>query len=771
MIDRVEKMRISGGSDRWMSITQVPIRDNAELVTGIVGISRDITKLKNVEEKLREKSEHHRLVIETANDAFISLDSAGLIVAWNRQAEITFGWTAREAVGRLLADTIIPPSGNQARLELFQYLANPNGRIEIDLLRRNGVRFSVELTAWAVLAGGAESLNVFVRDITERRTAQEALNKKNALVQLLQAVTVAANESSTIERAAHACLDRICRYTRWPLGHVWLLVHGPVSQLVSAKLWHAEENRRFTAFREATGNYRFAVGDGLPGKVLESGSPGWIVDIRASEYFTGQEAAGQAGLRSAFAFPILVKGKVMGVLEFFSLETAQPDPAFLKVVTHIGSQLGEVIIRQRAQEDLARARHLAESSNRAKSEFLNTISHEIRTPMNAILGMADLLSETSLTAEQQNHVRIFKRAGATLLHLINDLLDFSKVESGRCELELIDFNLLSVLESTTELMLSPARAKGLRLTSEVLPDVPVMLVGDPDRLRQILLNLIGNALKFTERGSIAVRVTRDLVAGEPGPIRFAVADTGIGIAPGKMEMIFGSFTQADSSTTRIYGGTGLGLAICKGLIELMGGQIGCTSELGKGSEFFFTVPLGTPARGNNPQPAIAPNGSQAGIGAPGTRILIVEDSEDNLALIKAYFKKSGFDLDVAANGKIAVEKVLSGNYDIVLMDIQMPVMDGHDATRAIRIWEQRQHSGPIPILALTAHASDRDAAKSREAGCVPRTLQNPIEKTVLLNAIAKVCDSQTPLTAKRYAGAEMHSSITCCQAILNCRVR
>jgi PAS domain S-box-containing protein len=394
----------------------------------------------------------------------------------------------------------------------------------------------------------------------------------------------------------------------------------------------------------------------------------------------------------------------------------------------------DVSERRRAEEDLQRAKVSAESANRAKSEFLTTMSHEMRTPMNAILGMADLLSESSLSEDQRDYVRIFQRAGANLLELINNILDLSKVESGHFQLESIGFDLRTLLEKIIELMVPQARNRGLQLTLEVLPGVPVGLVGDPSRLRQILINLIGNAVKFTERGSVTLRVELEWA----GWLRFNVVDTGIGVAADKTEMIFDNFTQADSSTTRRFGGTGLGLAISKGLVELMGGRIGCTSEVGKGSTFFLTLPF--EIRKETEIPELAEPAAIAILPAPPagphplTRILIVEDSEYNLALLKAYLKDSGFELDFAENGKIAVEKVISSNPHLVLMDLEMPVMDGLEATRAIRRWEAQPRVRPIPILALTAHATGEGVGKSLEAGCNEH-LTKPIKKTTLLAAI------------------------------------
>jgi CheY-like chemotaxis protein len=368
----------------------------------------------------------------------------------------------------------------------------------------------------------------------------------------------------------------------------------------------------------------------------------------------------------------------------------------------------------------------------------------MRTPMNAILGMADLLSESPLRAEQRDYVRVFQKAGANLLELINNILDLSKVESGHVELEAIVFDLHALLERVIEMMVLRASDQGLRLSLEVLPDVPSHLIGDPNRLRQILVNLIGNALKFTPQGSVTLRVEKEAAPADAEEalnwLRFNVVDTGIGIAPDKIKMIFERFTQADSSTTRKYGGTGLGLAISKGLVDLMGGRLGCSSELGKGSTFFLSAPFEVREKGI----ALASDdsGSMVKLAAgpaeqhPGHRILIAEDSEYNIVLIRAYLKDSGFELDVAENGKIAVEKVMTTRPDLVLMDLQMPLMDGLEATRAIRHWEATTGARPTPILALTAHAAGEGGSVSLEAGCNEH-LTKPIKRATLLEAISR----------------------------------
>jgi signal transduction histidine kinase/CheY-like chemotaxis protein len=375
-----------------------------------------------------------------------------------------------------------------------------------------------------------------------------------------------------------------------------------------------------------------------------------------------------------------------------------------------------------------------ERANRAKSEFLAVMSHEIRTPMNAILGMAELLAGTALTAEQSKYVETFQRAGSNLLSLINDILDLSKVESGNLTLENIDFDLHEVVTRAVELIRVKAEAKGLPVACRIDPQVPRMLMGDPTRLRQIILNLMGNSMKFTEKGGLTVRVTRDPDDAGPGALRFAIEDTGIGIPADKIGAVFDSFTQADSSTTRKYGGTGLGLSISKKFVELMGGRIWVESVPGEGSTFHFTARFGISGR-QAPEPApvaAAPEVREC----PAVRVLLADDSEDNRFLIAAYLRDTGCSLDTAENGEIAWQKLTSSSqYDLALMDVHMPVMDGYTATERVREFEKAHGKESLPILALTADAFQDAVEKSRAAGFTAH-LTKPIRKATLLEAIA-----------------------------------
>ena len=566
------------------------------------------------------------------------------------------------------------------------------------------------------------------RALLERQVAErtEQLRESKRRETLLKEAAIAAAEADDVDEALVATLDYVTTFTGWPIGHAYLVSVDDPELLEPTKLWHVDDDERFRVFMEVTERTTFATGEGLPGRILASGEPAWIVDVTEDPNFPRAKLVKDIGVKGAFGFPVVIDREVVAVLEFFSDDVQNPDAPLLEMIGQVGIQLGGFLVRKRAQERYVIARDAAETANaelaraaEAKDEFLSSMSHELRTPLNAVLSLSESLIEGiygDINEKQQKTIGMIETSGRHLLSLINDILDLSKVAAGKMELSVGAVDIPRLCESSLLFVRERAMKKRLKLTSNMDPRV-VTLQADERRLKQVLVNLLTNAVKFTEEGEVGLDVTGDRDAKQ---VRFVVRDTGIGIAEEDLEQLWTPFSQLDSGLDRQYEGTGLGLSLVKEMTELHGGSVEVTSEgVGNGSQFTMILPWEPDAAPEQVRPSRQETGLTEEVPkqlqpSPVSRsVLLAEDNETNIAAITDYLDAKGFQVRVARNGIEALEAVRDERPDIVLMDIQMPRMDGIEAIRVIR---QDSALEDLPIIALTALAMSGDEERIRDVG-------------------------------------------------------
>ena len=685
------------GEKIHVSVSASPITDSTGKVSAVCFTLRDISESKRAEDAVRFNEARFRGVTDSAQDAILIMDPRGAISYWNPAAETILGYSNEEAIGQNLHSLLVPERYLAAHHATFpEFLRTGRGgaigsTVELSARRKDGREITVELSLSALCLEKEWHAIGIIRDVSSRKRAEQALQDSEEkfrqlaenIDQVFWMMSPPCDEILYVSPAYERVWGRTCESAR----------QNPMSWLEAV---HSDDRERARLLFEAQ----------VKGEPVEA-----EFRIRTPE---GQEK----WIRDR-AFPVFDESghviRIVGIAE-------------------------DITERKRNEAALIHSQEAANAANEAKSRFLANMSHEIRTPMNGVLGMLQLLLETDLLPEQRRYVDVAQSSGRVLLTLIDQILDLSKIEAHKVVLENLTFDVRDAMRDVVQSMQVHASAKGLALDWRVSPEIPQSLEGDAHRLRQVLTNLVANAIKFTGRGQVALSAALEAQTenrtGRTATLRFDVADTGIGIHPDHIASLFSPFAQADSSTTRKYGGTGLGLSIGRQLVEMMGGRIGVASQEGVGSTFWFTVVCevavasrrqpssGQPAAGSNPPPgADVP---------PAPRILVVEDNATNREVLLAQLRKMGCAASAVLNGREAVEAVELGAFDLVLMDCQMPVMDGFEATRRIR---SSAHAG-IPIVAVTAGAMSDDRNRCLDAG-MNDYLTKPLDMLRLRNALTR----------------------------------
>jgi len=686
--DYLDKAKLSG-ERLWHSLQMAMLRNPGRQATAA-----------QAPDALRESEARLQAIVNASMDCIITLNPDSKIIQFNPAAERTFGYGANEVLGRDMGELLMPSDVRERQRRTFElYRETGSGsmlgrRIEVVAYRKDGTEFIAEMATQPVMLEGELVFTIFLRDITKRKNSEVALKKE---IQQRRSIEETLRRERDLLRA--------------------LMDHLP--DYIFAK---DADGKFITGNRELLESLGVDSRDDLMGKTDFD-----FFSRSLAEHFRGDDAK------------VLRAGRPMINFEE-RMTTAHGERCVLTTKVPLRDAMGnveglvgicrDITDRKRAEEELKKAKEAAEAANRAKSDFLANMSHEIRTPMNAVIGMSELLLDTELTPSQREYIEMVHESGISLLAIINDILDFSKIEAGKLELNNSEFYLRENLGGTMKSLGVRAHRKQIELACHFAPEVPDVLVGDVHRLRQIVINLVGNAIKFTEQGEVVLDVRCPAPDEKQPLLQFSVRDTGIGIPQSKLERIFQAFEQADVSMTRRYGGTGLGLAITSRLVELMGGRVWVESEVGKGSTFYFTIRV---KRGRQQDHA-----ARCGVLIEGARVLVVDDNATNRMILREMFLNWGMQPDEVASVGEAVEALESGHrqgqpFQLIASDVDMPGQDGFALARHVR---NSDRLAQVPMILLTSSDRPGEIGQSGDLG-IEALLIKPVRQSELFNAVAR----------------------------------